>query len=383
MSHRGRVLYLLKTTRIGPSSRLRYLNYIPYLEAAGYEVAVRALFDERWFEILDGPAGPARTAQKAFYATARLAARVTQILDIAAFDLVVIEHQCFPYLPAMLEALMFGMRRIAKKVGRRPRLVVEFDDAIYLTPLHAEKLAFVIEHIDRVIVGNRELAAWALPRLCGCGPLGFDRVTVIPTVFAAAKYTPRADYARTGPFRPGWVGLPYNYPMLEALTAPLARVAAHTPTELSVLSRGAPPNLPGVPVAFSAWTESGEPAAIARFDAGLMPLPDTDWARGKCGAKLLQYLFAGVASVASPVGINADILGEGAGARGLAATTDDEWAAALERLAGDEALRAQLGRTGRVYAEAHYSLEVWGPRLPAIYDAMITERRTPYDFALG
>jgi hypothetical protein len=61
MSHRGRVLYLLKTTRIGPSSRLRYLNYIPYLEAAGYEVAVRPLFDERWFEILDAPAGPSRT----------------------------------------------------------------------------------------------------------------------------------------------------------------------------------------------------------------------------------------------------------------------------------------------------------------------------------
>ena len=49
-----------------------------------------------------------------------------------------------------------------------------------------------------------------------------------------------------------------------------------------------------------------EPANLLRaLDVGLMPLPDDEWSRGKCGMKALQYMAFGIPPVVSPVGVNA------------------------------------------------------------------------------
>ena len=73
-------------------------------------------------------------------------------------------------------------------------------------------------------------------------------------------------------------------------------------------------------------TES-EAQMLARFDIGVMPLPDDPWTRGKCGYKLLQYYAAGVPAIASPVGVNATLLERGGG---FAVTGPRAWGAALE-----------------------------------------------------
>ena len=104
-------------------------------------------------------------------------------------------------------------------------------------------------------------------------------------------------------------------------------------------------------------------AALARFDVGVMPLPDDPWTRGKCGYKLLQYFAAGVPAVASPVGVNATLLASGGG---LAATGARAWRAALEEFAGDAAARGEAGLAGRRLAESQYSYQRWAPELAAL-----------------
>jgi glycosyltransferase involved in cell wall biosynthesis len=108
------------------------------------------------------------------------------------------------------------------------------------------------------------------------------------------------------------------------------------------------------------WTLEGEPAALASFDVGVMPLPDTDWARGKCGYKILQYFSAGVPSIASPVGLAADLVADG---RGLSASTVDEWRASLGRLIADADERRERGAAARAFAEREYSYDRWAPEL--------------------
>jgi glycosyltransferase involved in cell wall biosynthesis len=69
-----------------------------------------------------------------------------------------------------------------------------------------------------------------------------------------------------------------------------------------------------------------------------MPLSDSQWDRYKSGYKLIQYMAAGRAVVASPVGSNLDIVKEGE--TGFFARSAREWYAALAKLRDNEPLRS-------------------------------------------
>jgi hypothetical protein len=108
------------------------------------------------------------------------------------------------------------------------------------------------------------------------------------------------------------------------------------------------------------WRLEDEPAALASFDVGVMPLPDTDWARGKCGYKILQYFSAGVPAIASPVGVASELIADG---RGMAASGAEEWRVALGRLIADADERRERGAAARAYVEREFSYQRWAPQL--------------------
>ncbi|HLQ46842.1 MAG TPA: glycosyltransferase, partial [Planctomycetaceae bacterium] len=104
------------------------------------------------------------------------------------------------------------------------------------------------------------------------------------------------------------------------------------------------------------------------FDIGLMPMPDTDWTRYKCGLKILQYMAAGVPAVASPVGVNSQIIRHGVS--GWLATAPDEWTFVLRQLLADPARRAAVVPIARRTVEERYSVQVQLPRLIACLEAV-------------
>jgi hypothetical protein len=104
-----------------------------------------------------------------------------------------------------------------------------------------------------------------------------------------------------------------------------------------------------------------------------MPLDDTEWERGKCGYKLLQYMAAGRPVVASPVGVNPEIVEPGV--TGFLARTPEDWRSALGRLRDDPALRARMGEAGRRRVESAYSLDLAEPRLRALLESASTAAR--------
>jgi len=98
-----------------------------------------------------------------------------------------------------------------------------------------------------------------------------------------------------------------------------------------------------------------EAQSLLEFDVGIMPLPDDDWSRFKCGFKLIQYMAAGLPTVASPVGVNPQIVDPGV--TGELAVTKGEWVATLAGLLGDVERRRRLGAAGRRRVEGRYSVQ--------------------------
>jgi glycosyltransferase involved in cell wall biosynthesis len=345
-----RVRYYSKGTRADPSSRYRIHQYVPGLAALGVEVEVSPLFGDGYTAIAGEACALRRAARRLAAAGGAYARRAASLRAADRYDLIVVERQLFPYLPAAAELPLFR--------GRRP-VAIEFDDAIYLTPLHGAKLASLCRSARVVLAGNAELARFA--REAGARQ---DAVAVVPTVVDLRRYPPRERYADGARFVVGWVGLPYNLGSLERLAGPLARLAREVPLEVRVISSRAP-RLPGVPVTMVPWREADEAARLADLDVGVMPLPDDRWSRGKCGLKLLQYMAAGTPAVASPVGVNGEIVVHGR--NGYLADGEDSWLAALRALAASASLRARVGAAGRRTVEERFSLDAWTPRLAGIY----------------
>jgi glycosyltransferase involved in cell wall biosynthesis len=120
----------------------------------------------------------------------------------------------------------------------------------------------------------------------------------------------------------------------------------------------------GVEVEHRPWHSATEVEDISDLDVGIMPLPDAEWERGKCGCKALQYMALGIPTVASPVGVNTEIISDGQ--NGLLASTESQWEEALERLLLDADLRRRLGERGRLTVGTSYSAAVHAPRVAKI-----------------
>ena len=101
---------------------------------------------------------------------------------------------------------------------------------------------------------------------------------------------------------------------------------------------------------------------------GLMPLEDSDWARGKCSYKMLCYMAAGLPVVVSPVGMNREVLAQGE--IGYGAATTEEWVVALSALIENRALRLRMGQAGRKVVEDEYSVSKLVEHYYAVFDKL-------------
>jgi glycosyltransferase involved in cell wall biosynthesis len=331
--------------RIAAGPRVRIEQFAPFLAPHGIRWRLApVLSDSEYLELADGT--PLRKAH--LIARAAWRARAQARRHAAPLELTGVYR--------------LGAPSPVPGIDPPSRLdLYDFDDALHLGDMSAGNAMFsrvksepsrwgrYIAGARQVVAGNRFLADAATAA-------GARTVEVVPTCVDPTRYAPREP--RDGEtVVVGWMGSPstveYLDPVIEALVR-LNRDRARF--ELRIVGGGSRAAHPWIrPVA---WTEEGEPAELAGFDIGVMPLPDTPWSRGKCGYKLLQYMAAGVPAVGSPFGVNASILHGGAG---VLASTTSEWMTALADLGDDLEMRRQLAQAGRDRVEASYSFQSWAP----------------------
>ena len=130
-----------------------------------------------------------------------------------------------------------------------------------------------------------------------------------------------------------------------------------------LVAGGAASAIPGVEVIEKNWVLEQELSLIQQFDVGVMPLPDTPWARGKCAYKLIKCMACCLPVIASPVGANVDAVPSGCG---FLANSADQWLSAFRKLAADPELRHRMGFSGRQWVEQRYSLRFALPVLTSV-----------------
>ena len=354
-----KVLVLSKYPRMGASSRLRTLQYLPLLEQQGFEFTVQNLFDDAYLNHLYTKGSRSKSAAFGYYAR-----RFFSLFSAMRYDLIWIEYEAFPYLPSFAERLLARMGK---------GCVVDYDDAVFhnydlsssrvIRTLLGKKIDVVMAKASCVIAGNHYLAERAKAAGAKC-------VRQVPTVVDKTRYLPRTEPA-AGKLVIGWIGSPSTQKYVTEISDALRLVCQQHQARLLLV--GATPDiasqLPGIEVEVALWSEEQEAALIQKMDVGIMPLPDGPWEKGKCGYKLIQYMACGVPVVASPVGVNVDIV-EGSQC-GYLADTSEQWTASLNDLLASQPLRQQLGSAGRKAVEEKYSLQVQAPVLAELFKNII------------
>ncbi|NUM43960.1 MAG: glycosyltransferase family 4 protein [Anaerolineales bacterium] len=341
-----RVLLLARYGPLGSASRVRFYQYLPYLRAHGVEITLSPLLaDEYVTNLYTG-----KRQSPGFLARAYLT-RLRALLAARQFDLIWLEKEALPWLPAGFETPLL-----------RTPLVADYDDAVFhrydmhprrfIRALLGRKIDAVMRHAALVVAGNAYLAARA-------EQAGAKQVEILPSVVDTSRYAPTSP-SHSNSFTIGWIGAPVTAPYLQQIQPALAEICANGAARVILVGSGHV-TLPGVPLEIRPWTEATEVADIQQFDVGIMPLPDEPFERGKCGYKLIQYMACGLPVVASPVGVNQQIVEPGL--NGFLATSPEEWVTALQTLRTSPSLRTQMGLAGRVKTEQFYSLQANAPKL--------------------
>jgi len=240
-----------------------------------------------------------------------------------------------------------------------PRILYDVDDAVMfqemesgrpLSGRHFQRFLRTVRASHTVVAGNHFLAR--IVEAAG------RSVTILPTPVDPERYRPsrHGEISQRSPVI-GWIGLSHNQKYLEPLLPVFGNLGKKF---LGLRLRIVSDKLllpPAEFIEWKPWTLDGEPEDISSFDIGIMPLADTLWTWGKCGYKIIQYFASGVPVVASPVGLNVDIVREGV--NGFLARTGEEWQEQLAKLLSFPDIASKIGERGRAEAESRYSVRAY------------------------
>ena len=357
-----RLLVITPVPEGGAGFRYRIQQYLPFLAAEGIDVCVRPFYSERLFELV---LRPHALGKRALLFAERAARRLAQLATLGGFDGVFLYREAFPLGPPWWEW-------VCAKGWRKP-IIFDFDDAIFLGDTSdtnrflrglkwPSRVGEILRWSRHVIAGNSFLASYARTYQ--------PAVSVIPSSIDTERFRPRGRNTRetSEPLVIGWIGTPTTAKYLQSLDGVFRQLARQHAFTVKVVGAGYALPMSGVRLDERPWDLAREVEEFATCDIGVYPMWDDAWSRGKCGLKALQFMACGVPVVAARVGMNCEIIEEGA--NGLLAASDSEWVAALSRLLDDSSLRQRLGQAGRETVEARYSLAVNAPKFVRVINGL-------------
>jgi glycosyltransferase involved in cell wall biosynthesis len=328
--------FLTRSNELNGSSRVRALQYVSFLEEAGFEV--RVLRRE--------------TRTGLFHQGGYL----FNALKLARWADVVFLQK--PNQSRKLLDLIYGLNS---------RLVVDVDDAVWSKPptksgpaadaaanRFSSRLRHAIKRANFVVAGSNYISEWVSRQCPG------SEISVIPPSVNLNVYNHLKVHAGTArPATIGWIGSNGNLHDIMLIIDELRYITEAGQAVLRIIA-GSPPSI-DVTHEFEQWALQTEVEALMKLDIGIMPLWDDERSRGRCGYKAIQYMAAGIPVVVSPVGAGKEVVKHGR--TGFHARTGEEWLVSLRRLIESPSLRAEMGRKAAEEVKDRYSVQSNLPKL--------------------
>jgi glycosyltransferase involved in cell wall biosynthesis len=334
-------IILLPGTHSSPAARYRIHQFENSFRSLAYEVKSFVPFPDR-----------ENTFPDSFRFLRFLPIRILQlirvlsvfiiILQIRKGDTVIMNRDIIPE-----NRILFFERHLVRKGAI---LIFDFDDAIYIGH-RKKKLDKLLPLFNWVVAGNDYLLNYAK----SVNP----NSSVIPTVIDTKAYTRKETVVgKKERLTIGWSGssgtVKQCLPILKSVMEEMSK--KYDFTFLVIADKDPNLNWDVKKIEFVKWTPESEVESIKKIDIGLMPLNDSEFERGKCGFKAIQYMAVGIPAVVSPVGVNKTIVSHGV--NGFHANSESEWINLLTELLENYSLRIQLGQNARQTILKRYSLEV-------------------------
>jgi glycosyltransferase involved in cell wall biosynthesis len=329
---------------ISPSQRFRWEQWLPHLEAKGLEVELLPFSTPTIGAARAGGAG----FTAAFLALRRYLPWLLRVLRaVRGSDLIVSHRGAALAGPPIAEALVATLGA---------PLVYDLDDALYLAPETGNGFWRRLLRCDWrcAFIGRRAvLVAGGSPVLCDYMRQFNRNVTLWPTTVDTDRCQPRKDRDATTTPIVGWTGSHSTAYYLAQILPELGALQRELPFDFLVIGAEVDLAAHGISGRCVPWSAETEVALTGQIDIGLMPLMDTQWARGKCALKAIQYHAYGAPAVVSDVGVNRDVVLDGE--TGYLVPPGGDWAPPLRKLLADPELRRRMGAKGRAHMVANYS----------------------------
>ena len=330
-----------------PSQRYRFEQYLEHLSENGFSWDFYAFFDQSTWDVLYKEEHFSIKIAGTIFG---LAKRFLLLFRIRKYNWVFIHREAIPFGPPWYE---WVLHRIFNK-----RLIYDFDDAIWLKQTSEantwaglvkprDKTAKICGMSEKICVGNFYLASYARNYN--------QHVTVIPTTInTTSKHSQVKKHNANDKIVIGWTGTHSTIPYLDLVVDAIAALERSYSIRFMIIC-DKPPDFKLKSMEFKEWSKEEEVEDLMQFDIGLMPLPKSEWALGKCGLKALQYMALGIPAVVTGFGANVHIVTHGV--EGFQCHSESDWVKYIEMLIINSKLRKQMGVQGREKVVNKYSVE--------------------------
>lgn len=329
----------------GASNRYRIEQYLLYLKQEGIDYKLHSFWGSAAFKILYKKGCYIRKSYFFLLGTIRL---LIDIMQISRYTTVFIHREIYPVGGAFFERILHLLKKT---------IIFDFDDAIFLSASSLsnnfierfkkpQKMITIIKLSQAVIAGNSYLADFARQYNL--------RVSIIPTPIDTEKYFPNVNMCHAENIVIGWMGSITTLDFLKSMKRVFIKIHQNF-EQVKFKIIGGDFAINGLPsIICKPWSMEEERGDLRTIDIGIMPMPDNEWTRGKCGFKAILYMSMGIPCVCSPVGMNKEIIKDGE--NGFLVNSEDEWFEKLSFLIKNTEVRRKIGLAGRKTVEEKYSV---------------------------